>query len=174
MEKKFDAMQYFSGIGKRNRLAKQNKFHVGFCSGIEGLQDALGGFQTHKNFFLVDDTTDGRLHSGGNGHFQKRVYTVFIIAGYRFSDMADRERALDMCREIARQVASKLLNDYYYEKYEGIEFLDINSIMTRELGRYSISGGTGMYFMVGNDEPINLVYNAAEWDEDDAGGAAQI
>lgn len=166
MEEKFDATEYFSALGSRNKLAKANGFHVGVCSGIEGLQDAVAGFQKYKNFFLVDDTTDQRTHSAGNGHLQKNVYTVFIIAAYKFGDMRDRKKAMALCREVFRQVLSKILYDYYYEKYKGIELLDINTVMSRELGRYSLNGGTGMYFMITNDEPINLVYDGGQWEDD--------
>ena len=44
-------------------------------------------------------------------------------------------------------------------------FLRVEAMPTTEMGQYFASGCTGLYFMVTVDEPVTLVYDGAEWDE---------
>ncbi len=46
---------------------------------------------------------------------------------------------------------------------QGMYYMNIENIYYHELGRYSFNGATGLYFMVENDVPTNLVFNADEW-----------
>ncbi len=48
-------------------------------------------FRKASNFIMVSDTVDSNTHSIGEGFFDRNVYTVWILAGYRRDDMADRE-----------------------------------------------------------------------------------
>lgn len=62
---------------------------------------------------------------------------------------------------------SRLIYDKNSMLYgDSLEYLDISSIYSKELPRYSMNGVTGLYFMVNNDEPVDLTFNADEWQED--------
>ena len=46
-----------------------------------------------------------------------------------------------------------------------MEWLDVSSVYSREMSRYSMNGVTGLYFMVNNDEPVDLTYDSNEWED---------
>ena len=78
--------------------------------------------------------------------------------------MADRQVALDICRQLYRQVHSKLLRDKQHMNNE-LVYLNTENVYSRELGEYFINGCTGLYFMLEVSEPINIMYNQDEWEE---------
>ena len=99
----FDALEYFKTLGKKNRLCKQHGFKPVFCSGPDSIEGVMQEFQKTANFVMIDDTTDGNTFSEGVSFFQRRVYTVFILASYKWDDMKDRKIKLNLCREIFKQ-----------------------------------------------------------------------
>lgn len=61
---------------------------------------------------------------------------------------------------------SRLIHDKNTMEYgDSLEYMDISSIYSKELPLYSMNGVTGLYFMVNNDEPVDLTFNADEWQE---------
>ena len=146
-------------------MAKAHNFKPCYCAGIEGINDVIQEFRKTSNFIMIDDTTSQNTYSKGVGFFDRNVYTVFILAAYRYDDMADREEKLRLCRRIFRQIHSKMLYDKENLTYgDSMEYMDINSIYSKEMPRYSMNGVTGLYFLVNNDEPVDLTYNNEEWD----------
>ena len=165
-ENTFDALTYFKRLAETNKLAKRNGFHAGFCSGPDGIEDVLQKFRKVSNFILIDDTTSQNTYSRGVTFFDKNVYTVFLLAAYKFDDIEDREQKLNLCRRIFRQFHSRLIHDKENMEYgDMLEFLDVSSIYSKELPRYSKNGVTGLYFMINNDEPVDLVYSDEDWEE---------
>lgn len=161
----FNALAYFKNLAERNKLAKAHNFKPCYCAGIEGINDVIQEFRKTSNFIMIDDTTSQNTYSKGVGFFDRNVYTVFILAAYRYDDMADREEKLRLCRRIFRQIHSKMLYDKENLTYgDSMEYMDINSIYSKEMPRYSMNGVTGLYFLVNNDEPVDLTYNNEEWD----------
>lgn len=159
----FDAEAYFAGICEKNRLASEKGFHFCTCSGIESLQGPLDAFRTKRAFFCFDDTNDGAMFQGkGGGWFKKRTFTVFIMHRYTMRDLKDRAAKLDICRQLFRQVMSKMLVDADDLKNE-LVYLATDNVMSRELGQYFLNGCTGLYFMIDVSEPVNLVYDKEEW-----------
>lgn len=166
-ENLFNAFKYFESIGRQNKLAKENDFYVGFCSGPEGMEDAVRSFRKEKNFILVDDTTAQHTFSQGTGFFRTDVYTVFIVAAYRIDDMQDREEKLNLCRRIFRQIHSRLIYDKENMAYgDSLEYMNVGEVYSTEMPRYALNGVTGLYFMVQNEEPIDISYDANEWTAD--------
>ncbi len=162
----FDALQYFKMLAETNKLAKKENFFPGFCSGPDGIEEVMQQFRKQSNFILIDDTTSQNTYSRGVTFFDKQVYTVIIVAAYKFDDMADREEKLNLCRRIFRQFHSRMIHDKENMVYgDRFEWLDVNSIYSKELPRYSLNGVTGLYFMVNNDEPVDLTFSEDEWDE---------
>lgn len=163
----FDALAYIKRLAERNRLAKSLGFLPCFCSGPDGINDVIKEFRTTANFIMIDDTTSQNTYSHGVGFFDRNVYTVFILAAYRYDDMADREEKLNLCRRIFRQFHSRMIHDkeeYIYG--DALEYLQVHNIYSKELPRYSMNGVAGLYFMVNNEEAVDLTYNSDEWEED--------
>ena len=78
--------------------------------------------------------------------------------------MADREEKLNICRYIFRQFLSRPLHDKEYQKFgDQLEYLNLNQVYSTELGRYSMNGCTGLYFMLTSDEPTDLQYDESAW-----------
>lgn len=112
----------------------------------------------------MDDTTAQHTFTQGTGFFRTDVYTVFIVAGYRIEDMADREAKLDLCRRIFRQMHSRLLHDKEEMTYgDSLEYMRVGEVYSTEISRYAMNGVTGLYFMVQNEEPVDICYDGAEW-----------
>ena len=160
----FDAIGYFTKLCTANKLAVQHEFHPCACSGINSLQEVLDEFRFHSAFFAVDDTNDGVTEQRSGGYFKKRTFTVFLLKSYTIDDMADRQASLNVCRQLFRQVHSRLIHDKENLDNEMI-YMNTENIFSRELGKYFINGCTGLYFMVDVSEPTDLRYNEQEWME---------
>lgn len=159
----FDSEKYFASLCKGNRLAVERGFRFCTCSGIESLQGPLDRFKTASAFFCLDDTNDGALFQGrAGGWFKKRTFTVFFLHRYTFRDESDRAAKLSICRELFRQVMSRMLVDADDMQNELI-YLHTDNVLSRELGQYFMSGCTGLYFMIDVSEPVDLKFDADEW-----------
>lgn len=159
----FDAIGYFKNMCNRNRLAKAHNFYPCVCSGINSLEEVLENFRRQSAFFAVDDTNDGVTERRSGGYFKKRTFTIFIMKRYTFNDMEDRQKALDICRQLARQIHSRMLLDGE-DLTNDLIYLNTDNVYSRELGEYFINGCTGLYFMIDVSEPIDLSYNENEWE----------
>jgi hypothetical protein len=169
----FDALDYFKNLGEKNRLCKLHGFKPVFCSGPDSIEGVMNEFQKTANFVMVDDTTDGNTFSEGVSFFQRRVYTVFILASYKWDDMKDRKIKLDLCREIFKQFIRRMIWDKNRleseDEDDDFTFLNVEKIYSKEYGRYTMNGVTGLYFMVSNDEPESMEYEdelqmESEWE----------
>lgn len=156
----FDALHYFETLTQQNRLCRAHGFRPAFCSGPDSIEGVMQEFQKTANFVMIDDTTDQNLYSEGVSYFKRRVYTVFILAGYRWEDMEDREEKLNLCREVFQQFVRRMIWDRAQHENEDddITFLNVEKIYSKEFGRYTMNGVTGLYFMVENDEPAEMDY----------------
>ena len=74
----------------------------------------------------------------------------------------DRIMVLHRCRELFRQLCTRLLIDSDDLENEMV-YLHTENILSRELGRYFLNGCTGLYFMIDVSEPVDLTYNESEW-----------
>ena len=159
----FDAFGYFRSLCENNKLAQADNFHYCTCSGIESLQEPLQNYRTKNAFFVVDDTTDSAVFRGrAGGYYCRRVFTVFLLRRYRIDDMKDRQEQLNKCRTLFHQLMSKLIVDEDDLK-EDLVYLKSDSVMSRELGQYFMSGCTGLYFMIEVSEPIDLIFDDSQW-----------
>lgn len=161
----FNAEDYFKSLCSTNRLAKEHNFLTCTCSGIQSLEGPLEKYRTTNAFFCVDDVNDGQMYQGkGGGWYKRRTFTVFIMHRYKFGDEADRVAKLALCRQLFRQIATRLLVDSKKLRSDLI-YLGVENILCRELGQYFLNGCTGLYFMIDVEEPVNLLYNPDEWTE---------
>lgn len=162
----FDAQLYFASLCICNKLAKAHGFKPCTCSGIESLQGPLEKFRKEKAFFCIDDVNDGQMYQGkGGGFYKKRTFTVFIMHRYTFNDESDRQAKLSICRQLFRQIATRLLLDSKKLLSDQV-YMAADNILSREFGQYFMSGCTGLYFMIDIEEPVSLVYNPDEWTDE--------
>lgn len=156
----FDALHYFETLAKQNKLCVEKGFKPVFCSGPDSIEGIMQQFQKTANFVCIDDTTDQNLYSEGVSYFKRRVYTVFILAAYRWDDMEDREEKLNLCRKVFAQFVRRMIWDKNSHESEDddITFLNVDKIYSKEFGRYTMNGVTGLYFVVQNDEPESMEY----------------
>ena len=154
----FDALHYFEQLAKHNRLCVENGFKPVFCSGPDSIEGIINNFQKTANFVYIDDTTDQNLYSEGVSFFKRRVYTVFVLAAYRWDDMEDREQKLNLCRKVFQQFVKRMIWDRAQREDDETAFLNVEKIYSKEFGRYTMNGVTGLYFMVENDEPASMEY----------------
>lgn len=154
----FDALHYFETLAMQNKLCVENGFKPVFCSGPDSIEGIIQQFQKTANFVCIDDTTDQNLYSQGVSYFKRRVYTVFVLAQYRWDDMEDREDKLNLCREVFKQFVKRMIWDRTQREDDETAFLNVEKIYSKEFGRYTMNGVTGLYFMVENDEPASMEY----------------
>lgn len=162
----FDAIKYFTELAERNLLARREGFLPVVISGPDNLEGIFEEYRDYDRFIAVTDTTTGNLSSrdGAYNFLKRRAYTVFILSAYTRDDMEDRQDQLDLCRELFLQFVKRILRDKYLYGEAGT-FFDTQSIPNQELGRYFLSGMTGLHFTLYVSEPVNLEYISEEWDE---------
>ena len=160
----FDAISYFKEMTERNLLAVREEFLPVTISGPDNLEGLFEEYRDHDRFVAVSDTSTGNLSSpdGTYGFTKHRAYTVFVLSGYEYGNMEDRQQQLELCRKLFRQFVSKIIHDKY-EYTDEMRFVDTQTIPNQELGRYYLSGMTGLFFTVYVHEPIDLVYYDEEW-----------
>lgn len=160
----FDAISYLKHLGETNKLAREHHFAVDETEGMEGLQPVMEKYRKTANFIMVDDAVDGAYESNKVGWFNRRTFTVFILATFREDSVSDRNAKLDVCREIYRQFLSRLIADSGAFEYDLI-YMRTGQIRYRELNSYNLGGLTGVVFMLTVDEPTDLEYNEDEWNQ---------
>lgn len=160
----FDAIAYFSDMTRRNRLAREKGFTPVTISNTDNLEGLLEEYRDADRFVAVTDTNSGNLTSadGTYGFAKRRAYTVFILSAYEYGNMESRQEELELCRELFHQFVSKIIRDkYLYE--EKMMYFDTHAIPNQEIGRYYLSGMTGLHFTLYVSEPIDLVFDDEQW-----------
>lgn len=158
----FDAMSYFRDMAEANKLASDNQFASVAVSGPLGLEGLLTGIQHAENFVAIDDTNEGSVKMSDGAYFKINTYTVWILAKYDFNDMNDRQEKLNLCRQIYGQFLKRILRDKYAFSQK-FNYLLGDYVETREVGAYFVEGLTGVEFHLNVSEPMNLRYDADEW-----------
>lgn len=163
----FNAIEYFKRLCETNKLCLEHEFFCCTNSGPDDIGELAEQYKKRKNFIMVDDLTSQQTYSNGVGFFDKNVYTVNILARYRWDDPSDRAEKLNLCRRIFHQFHARLIHDKamweYGEDDCSLEFLDVEHVYSREFPAYFSSDLTGLYFMLNNDEPVDLTYNEEDW-----------
>lgn len=161
----FDAITYFTEMTQKNILAQENKFQPVTISGTDSLEGLLEEYRDTDRFVAISDTNSGNLTSpdGTYGFSKRRAYTVFILSAYEYGNMESRQKELELCRQLFYQFVSKILRDkYLYGEKE--TYFDTHAIPNQEIGRYYLSGVTGLHFTLYVQEPISLEYDSGEWE----------
>lgn len=164
MDKNFDFYTYLSDIAAKNRFAKAHGFYACTCSGINYLEEPLNKFRTKANFICTSDVCDESTYQKSGGYFNRRSVMVFILMRYRQNDETDRRAKMADCRELLRQIQSRLVRDNEKLVLEDL-YLNIDVFRSSELGGVFLNGCTGLYFMLSVDEPASLEYDINEWED---------
>ena len=160
----FNAQEYFERLCNENKLAVDEGFHFATCPGIENLEGVVNDIRKVANFFVFDDTAEGvNFRGAGGGYYRRRVFTVSLLRRYEIYNMEDREAQLAVCRELYKQILSRLIRDK--RNYPDLNYLKTDSIFYREFNKYMFSGCTGLYFMLECSEPEDFCYNESEWEK---------
>lgn len=160
----FDAIGYFRNMAEHNKLAVENGFFPVTISNSDNLEGLLEEYRDHDRFVAITDTNTGNLSSadGAYGFSKRRAYTVFILSSYEYENMEDRQQQLELCRTLFLQFVSRIIVDKYrYE--EKMMYFDTHSIPNQEIGRYYLSGMTGLFFTLYVSEPVDLTYDNEQW-----------
>ena len=155
----FDPITYMQTL---HGSLKTTKDTYKFCrvSGVNELEEVLESFKNNKYFFAVDDSQDGvTFRAPGGGYFERRQYTVYVFGRADYGKMDQRETVLSEAKGIFRSILSKLIKDKL-----SIPVLSAESIRFYEVPPAFAFGSAGLYFIFTVENPVNLVYNAAEWD----------
>lgn len=165
-KEQFNALEYFTELGKKNKLARRKGFVVDYCSGMGALVPMMQNYRDAENFIFIDDTTSGNTFSNKVGWFDRNVYCVYILAGYDYNNAESYNEALKLCRRIFRQFLSRVIKDKERYKYgDRLMYLNTRNVYSQEFGRYSFNGCTGLFFQLQNDEPTDLIYDDDDWEE---------
>ena len=165
--------QYISQLTAQNKLAKANKFVFTTCSGESQLQGAIQNLRTASAYIIADTVTSGGTIKKGASFYQRRTYTFFIIKKSKYGYEQEREKSMDVCRELRKQFLSKILYDMSAFTAKGdadISFettkvsFDLTSVQSVEYPDMRLDNCTGLFVMINSDEPINLAYAPGEWD----------
>lgn len=162
----FDAIKYFKRMAEDNVLCRQEGFEPVVISSPDNLEGLLEEYRDHDRFIAITDTNTENLASddGEYGFTKRRAFTVFILSAYEYPDMEARQRELDLCRRVFLQFVSRIVRDKYTYEERYVQF-ETQAIPNRELGRYYLSGMTGLYFTLYTREPVDLVYDESQWQE---------
>lgn len=160
----FDAVAYFFAMTAKNKLAQEEGFYPVVISNTDDLEGLFENYRDKDRFVAVTDTNSGNLSSpdGAYGFSKRRAYTVFILSAYEYGNMQSRQTELDLCRTLFHQFVSKIVRDkYLYDEKQ--MYFDTQSIPNQEIGRYYLSGMTGLHFTLYVQEPIDLIYDDEQW-----------
>lgn len=151
-------------MAEHNKLAQEKGFVPVTISNSDNLEGLFEEYRDNDRFVAISDTNSGNLSSsdGAYGFSKRRAYTVFILSAYEYDNMQSRQEELDLCRELFHQFVSRIIRDkYQYE--EKMMYFDTHTIPNQEIGRYYLSGMTGLHFTLYVQEPIDLVYDDEQW-----------
>lgn len=162
MDKPFDFYNYMATIAQHNRFAIDHNFLSCTASGIQGLEEPLQRYRSTANFICTSDISDEATFLRSGGWFRRRSVMVFLLMRYRVGDESDRREKMDDCRELLRQIQSRIVRDNQQLVTEDL-YLNIDTFRASELGSAFLNGCTGLYFMLSLDEPTSLNYQPSEW-----------
>ena len=157
----FNAVDYFHTISTELKATK-NDYHFCRVSGINGLEDILANYMSKTAFLAIDDSDDGATVRVGGGYFNRRSIVIYILKKYKITDMQARENALNQCREIRHSLMSKLILDAHLT--DELRYLNKERFPYHEVPGFFAAETTGVYFIITLDEPVNLCYDATQWE----------
>ena len=160
---RFDIIAYMQGLVSRNRLANARGFCFSTCSGVQALEGLLSDMRDATRFVCVSDVTQGNTTYNGQSWSARRVATVFILSRYELGNAASYAAAINECRALMNQLLSGMLHDAERIANATDASIRLDEVRSNELGGTFLDGCTGLYFMVGVDEPLDIAYKEEDW-----------
>lgn len=155
----FEPIDYMRQLhGKLKTTKDTYKFDT--ASGIAAIEGVVNNARRHQSFFVVDDSQDGITLRKNGAYYERRPYTVFILCKVEIDDMPKRQEVLTASKKIYRSLISKMIKDKL-----SIPIIDLENIKFHEVPPAFATGCSGLYFIFSVDNPVNLVFNAEEWDD---------
>jgi len=155
----FDPVTYMQTL-HGELLATKSSYKFARVSGVQGLEEILENSRRESRFFAIDDSQDGQTFRGAGGaFFERRAYTVFILARTTYADMDARATVMAEARAIFRNIVSRMIK----EKYD-IQVVDLNRIQFYEVPPAFAHGTSGIYFIFNVENPVDLTYDADAWE----------
>lgn len=155
----FDPVTYMETL-HGELIATKTDYLFSRVSGVQGVEEILEKSRRNNKFFAIDDSQDGQTFRGAGGaFFERRAYTVFILARTTYADMDARATVMAEARAIFRNIVSRMIK----EKYD-IQVVDLNRIQFYEVPPAFAHGTCGIYFIFNVENPIDLTYDADAWE----------
>ena len=156
----WNAVPYFENISNKLKLTA-GKYHFCRVTGLGYLEEILTNLKTKSSFLAVDDSDDGVTIRRGGGYFNRRSVVVYILKKYNFLRQDERETVLQETRAIREKITSRLIKDS--NEVEEMYYLNKDRIPYHEVSGYFAAGTAGVYFIITIEEPVNLCYDASDW-----------
>lgn len=156
----WNAKPLIKRLARTNKLARRNNFVFCRVSSLKGFENALQKMQNSVAFVCLADESDGNICLNNTRHslFAK---TVFLAMRYSFDSMEDRDRAMNILREIFRQFLSVISKEKVRLQQNKI-YLD-NQIQFHEIPEYFAAGCACAFFNLYIGKYVNTTYNPDEW-----------
>jgi len=180
----FSFLDYVERLAQENVLAKESGVGFARCGGWQELDALLERTRAQRGVVAVADVTEERtVHRGGTWH-QRRVFTLFVLmrydvrqggfaattagdAGARWSDLPTLAEALDVVRELVRQLLARFIYDYE-RNYADMAYVDVYDVRSRELGATVLQGATGTALQIAMEKPVDLTYDGNLWSKSES------
>lgn len=158
-----DTIDYLLSLCPQNKLARQNNFKPSHTASVADLQPLMEQYQTTPNHYIVIDTTEGNLSAELPGRFDRRTYTIAILSHVATDSYQERRAKLLLCREIMRQVLSRIEYDTEASPVDELMYIQRRATMYQEVFPAEQTGTTGVILYITFDEPTDLCFNPDEW-----------
>lgn len=156
--------ELFERLIQKNRLAQQHHFHFTTFTATRDIEGVLAALRQESSIFAISDLTESKTYqSQGGAWFNRRIASAFILMRYRPKSRSDQAAQLGVCRELLRQIHSRLLMEQI--ETNSLARVDTETLDYRELGAHFLDSATGIHFQMAIDEPIALCYNPQEWSD---------
>ena len=157
----WNSVAYFENS---NNTLKLTKGKYTFCrvTGLNYLEEILSNIKGSTAYLGVDDTDDGVTIQQGGAWFNRRSVVVYILKKYKFGDQKDREEKVSETRLIHKKLLAKLIKDS--GSVDDLMYLDKTRFPYHEVPGMFAAGTCGIYFIVTLNEPIELIFDASDYE----------
>lgn len=156
----WNAVNYFSSLTARNKLARKHNFYFCPVSGIENIEGVLHRMQNTANFVCVSETVEGGLNLNNTPH-TRRIKDVFIIMRHQIDNIPARNECMAVMNELLRQFMSDLQLEN--TRLDNSRLYLEPQVRFTELPQYLFSGCAAIRFQVVANIYTDLQFNTSEW-----------
>ena len=160
----FDAVAYVKNMLEKNRLFIEHEFSFTTAPSIGDMADMVYESREAANHFvLIDTSTSNTALQRNGGFYERKQYTFFMLMRFEPGNEQERIEKLGICRELKRQVLSRMLADSNRYEEEELLFFDTQNVLSQELQNFMLNGLTGLWIIFQLDQPADLRLDSNEW-----------